>query len=257
MPYDITSLQRLYRYQLPTNYHDADTYLRQRWETIQLLAIHQKYFPTKLPTDWTKDQDKLLPEDKNTYSEVELNCIKFIDDKLFPFALDHLLMCADEGERLSTIPLYAYGIDRWERPFSDFEPGWQMLLLLVEPCDEVGVEELGTEVLEILGQVRRTGSVSLDQMDELCQSEEEPLRYLPTAMRMIDHSTGNAFLDPTDEILCEDMFWDLEDVALLARHWTEAQIMTEQTDVLAKWLAADLQHLRKVIDLWNRSQITN
>lgn len=253
MPYDITSLQRLRCYQLPTSYADADAYLRKRWETVQLLAIHQKYFPTKLEASWATDQDKLLPQDEDSYSEAELNCIKLIDDELFPFAIDHLLTCADEGERLSTIPLYAYGIDRWDRPISDFELGWQMLLQLVEPLPLWETESaIEADVLSLLGQATR-GSVSLSRMEELCRVEEEPLRALPTALRMIDHSTQNAFLDPTDEMPCEDMFWDLEDVALLAKHWEEAQMMTEQTDALAKWLAADPLRVRKVVDLWNTS----
>jgi hypothetical protein len=253
MPSDITSLQRLRCYQLPTGYTDADCYLQQRWETIQLLAIFQKYFPAKLPPAWAADQDKLLPQNEEPYSEAELACIRLINSELFPFALDHLLDCADEGERLSTIPLYAYGIDQWERAFSDFEPGWQILLLLADPVDEVGVEELSVEVRAALAQATRTETVSLSRMDELCQSEEEPLRALPIALRMINHSTENAFLDPTDEMPCEDMFWDLEDVALLIQHWKEADAMMKQTDVLTEWLAADPQHVKKAVDLWNRS----
>jgi hypothetical protein len=93
-------------------------------------------------------------------------------------------------------------------------------------------------------------------MDELCRAEEAPLCYLPIAFRMIDHSTNNAFLDPTDEMPCEDMFWDLDDIALLTQHWAEAQTMIEQTNELSEWLAADPQRLRKVVDLWNQAQST-
>lgn len=254
MPYDITSLQRLRCYQLPANYAEADDYLRERWETIQLLAIYQKYFPTKFPTAWTKDQDKLIPQDEDSYSEAELHCIELIDAELFPFALDHLLCCAEEGERLRTIPLYPYGIDLWNRPLSDYEPGWQMLLQLVEPIIErEGESDLNAGVLSILEQTSHTGSVSLPCMDELCRAEAEPLRALPTALRMINHSTENAFLDTTDDMPCEDMCWDLEDVALLTQHWKEAQTMMEQTDALAEWLTADQERIRKVVDLWNRS----
>jgi len=255
MPYDITSLQHLRCYQLPKDFSEADLSLRRLRETVHLMAIYRMSFPEEFPPDWTVDQQKLLPEDENTYSEAERNCLRLIEERLFPFALDHLLMCADEGERLSTIPLWSYGIDRGERPLSSFDPGWRMLLLLVEMTEEEGVEELGPHVLEILGQAKHLGrGISLGYLDKLCQQEDVPLRSFPIALRMIDHSTGNAFLDPTGEMPCEDMYWDRDDIALLALHWSEAHIMIAQTEALAEWLTANPQHLRKVVHLWNQAQ---
>src|SRR5882762_9433878 len=97
MPYDITSLQRLRCYQLPKNCSEADLFLRQLRETVHLMAIYHTSFPEEFPRDWRVDQQKLLPEDENTYSEAELSCLRLIEERLFPFALEHLLMCADEG----------------------------------------------------------------------------------------------------------------------------------------------------------------
>jgi hypothetical protein len=257
MPYDIASFQHVRRYLLPRNISEAEQYLRHRRETAHLMVVYQKYFPQEFPPDWTRDQDKVLPENENTYSAAELNCIRLIEERLFPFALDHLLTCADEGERLSTIPLWPFGIDLWNQPWSDFEPGWQMLLLLIEDAEEAGEDEQVRSIRDILRQaVRSPRSFSLSHLTELCQDEDAPLCYLPIAIRMIEHSTNNAFLDPTDEMPCEDMFWDLDDIALLARHWAEAQTMIEQTNELSDWLAADPQRLRKVVDLWNQAQST-
>jgi hypothetical protein len=220
------------------------------------MAVHHKYFPHEFSHDWMADQDKLLPAHENAYSEAELNCIRLIDARLFPFALDHLLLCLDEDEqRLPTIPLWSFGIDRWDRPWSDFEPGWQMLLLLVDDVEEVGEDELSRCVREILAEARQT-TISLERIDALCQAETAPLCYLPIALRMINHSTENAFLDPTDDMPCEDMCWNLDDIALLRQHWIEAQKMMEQTNELSEWLAADPQRLRKVVDLWNQAQKT-
>jgi len=169
MSYDITSLQRLRCYHLPKTFSQADFSLRQLRQTVHLMAVYHSCFPEEFPRDWMTDQQKMLPEDENTYSEAELNCLRLIEERLFPFALDHLLMCADEGERLSTIPLWSYGIDRGERPLSSFEPGWQMLLLLVEMTQEEGVEELGADVLTILGQAKHMGrGISLACLDTLC-----------------------------------------------------------------------------------------
>jgi hypothetical protein len=256
MPYDIASFLHARRYLLPKTISGAEWYLRNRRETVQLMAAYHKYFPSEIPPDWVADQDKLLPEHENTFSEAELSCIRLIEAQLFPFALDHLLLCLEEDEqRLSTIPLLPFGIDRWNRYWSDFEPGWQMLLLLVADAEEVGEDEQSRCVREILASAKHAG-ISLERMDELCRAEDAPLCYLPTALRMLDHSTNNAFLDPTDEMPCEDMFWDLDDIALLTEHWAEAQIMMKQTDELSEWLAADPQRLRKVVSLWNQAQST-
>jgi len=70
---------------------------------------------------------------------------------------------------------------------------------------------------------------------------------------MLDHETENAFLDPTDEMPCEDLFWELADIELLAEHWREAEVMMQQAEQLTEWLAAEPTRLRKVIELWNRA----
>ncbi len=252
--YDSTSLQRLRRAQLPTRVASAHTYLYHRRDTAQLLSIYQRYFPDEFPAPWMNDQEKLLPKDEASYSEAELKCLELIEGRLFPFALEYLTMCANEGERLSTIPLSPYGMDLWSRSFSDFDPGWQILIAIYEPR----LSELDGSLAGITGQAKRpTNGFPLANLDVLCQSQKAPLRYLPIALLMLDHSTENAFLDTTDEMPCEDMFWCKEDVALLAEHWKLAQTMREQTDALSEWLTVDPEpHTRKVVDLWNQALMT-
>src|SRR5579883_2930793 len=246
------SLEHLRRYRLPTTFAEAETYLRWRRETLHLLTIYQRYFPDGFPQEWALDQEKLLPASADTYSESELSCLKLIEARLFPFALDHLLECCEEGERPSSIPLWSFGIDLWNPPLQDFSPGWQLLLPLVEEIeDEL---DLDADVLDALQQLERSHRrLSLSQLETLCQQVEAPLAYQPVALRMLEHSTGNAFLDPTDEMPCEDLFWELADIELLAEHWREAEVMMQQAEQLTEWLAAEPTRLRKVIDLWNNA----
>ncbi len=246
------SLEQLRRYRLPTTFAEAATYLRWRRETVQLLTIYQRYFPDDFPQEWALDQETLLPVSAGTYSESELSCLKLIETRLFPFALDHLLQCCEEGERLSTIPLWSFGIDRWNQPLQDFSPGWQLLLLLIEEIENE--LDLDAEVLDALQLLDRSpGRLSLSQLETLCEQVEAPLTYLPVVLRMLDHETENAFLDPTDEMPCEDLFWELADIELLAEHWREAEVMMQQAEQLTEWLAAEPTRLRKVIELWNRA----
>lgn len=244
------SLEHLRRYRLPATFAEAETYLRWRRETVHLLTIYQKYFPEDFPQRWALDQETLLPASTDTYSESELACLRLIEARLFPFALDHLLQCCEEGERLSTIPLWSFGIDRWNQPLQDFSPGWQLLLLLIEGAENE--LDLDADVLDALQQLERSPrGLSLPHLETLCQLAEAPLTYLPVALRMLDHSTENAFLDPTDELPCEDLFWEVADIELLAEHWREAEVMIQQAEQLTEWLAAEPSRLRKVIALWN------
>jgi hypothetical protein len=254
MSYNITSVGHLQRYRLPTGYAEAASYLHRRRETIHLLTIYAQHFPDDFPQEWRSNQERLLPAPGDTYSVSELSCIKLIDAHLFPFALDHLLACAEEGERLSTIPLWSYGIDHWYQPLTDFPAGWQMLLLLFLDIEEVEGIPVDACVLDARQRMEKSvRRLSMPRLEALCQTAEPPLASLPVALRMIDHATDNAFLDPTDEMPCEDMFWEVADIELLANHWKEAQTMIHQTDELTEWLEACPTRLRKVVELWNQA----
>jgi hypothetical protein len=124
MGYTIASREYVERYRLPADTAEAEAYLEHRRETIHLLGIYHQHFPDDFPQEWRSDQEKLLPVSANTSSESELSCLTLIDARLFPFALDHLLACREEGERLSTIPLWSFGIDHWQLPLADFSAGW-------------------------------------------------------------------------------------------------------------------------------------
>lgn len=255
--YDLTSRGFLRRYLLPRTYEEAQDYLQARFHTLSLLSVFHHSFPGEFLSAWRSDQAVLLPQEDQLYSRAELECLRLIEDRLFPFALEHLLMCADDGERLNTVPLYAHGIDLWYRGLSDYEPGWQVLILLFEPgilenLDEGEQQEIGAERLAILRQASRESlDGALDECAQRCRQEGAPLDALPIAYRMLRHETGNVYLDATDDEPCEGMCWDVAAIELLATQWKEAQTMDEQVNALGKWLVADVTHLKKAVALWN------
>ena len=251
-------LKYLSRYLLPRTIEEAEDYLSRRLETATLFFACGRHLPLifekRFPTEWARDQEKILPPDADTpYSEGELKCLELIAEHLFPFAYEHLEMVAqDEGERMSVIPLYSFGIDLWNEGPGDLSPGWKMLALLNRDISAHD-EAVPRCVLSALREARPYAreAWSWEVFRATCATFGEPLSYLPIAIQMLDHDTGNLFLDPSDDAPVEDATWTLSDIELLTEHWKEAQTLHAKADQLADWLATDPQRFRKVVDVWN------
>jgi hypothetical protein len=253
-------LKYLPRYLLPRTIEEAEDYLSRRLETATLFFVCDRHLPLiferRFPGEWVADQEKILPPDADTsYSQGELKCLELIAEHLFPFAYEHLEMVAhDEGERLCVIPLYSFGIDLWNYGLGELSPGWKMLALLnrdIAPQNGIVPRCALTALKEARPYTREAWS--WDVFRATCADCEEPLSSLPVALQMLDHDTGNLFLDPSDDAPVEDATWTLSDIELLAQHWKEAQDLRMKADQLADWLAEDPRRFRKVVDLWNLS----
>lgn len=251
-------LKFLPRCLLPRTIEEAGDYLARRLETATLFFVCARRLPQifekRFPREWASDQEKILPPDADTpYSEGELKCLELIAEHLFPFAYEHLEMEAqDEGGRMDLIPLYSFGIDLWNDGPGDLSPGWKMLALLnrdiaaqsesVPRCVKAALKEARPYARE---------AWSWEVFRATCAAFGEPLSFLPTAIQMLDHDTGNLFLDPTDDAPVDDATWTLADIELLAEHWEEAQALRAKADRLADWLAAGPERFRKVVNVWN------
>jgi len=254
---------RLSRYLLKRTVEEAETYLYQRLETATLFYVCTRHcqaaFRKLVPREVARDQDRLLPSAGHPYSEGELTCLELISETLFPFAYEHLEMAAqDEGERLANIPLYSFGIEHLSSGFGEYNAGWTMLALLNRNITPSEATDLPARVLSTvvvaLSKARwySQESWSWDIFKATCAAAGSPLVALPIAIQMLDHDTGNLFLDPTDEMAVEDATWSLEDIELLTKEWKEAQDLHSQAERLTEWLAEDpARRFRKVIDVWN------
>jgi hypothetical protein len=182
--------------------------------------------------------------------------MELISERLFPFSYELVIDVAAEEGRMSYIPLHGIGIDQWSDGLEAYGPGWVLLGLLNRDLTENMLVEtqIEMEVWEVLKGAQRYSHAtwSWEIFEQTCARAEKPLAYLPQAIAMLDHQTGNLFLDPTEEQPISDAIWCLEDIALLARQAQEAGVISEQAGKLAEWLASDpVPHLRKAVDLWN------
>ena len=248
------------RYVLSRTREEAHEYLTQRLETATLLAACQRHFPRAFRTRVPDDQEQLLPAAGRPYSQGERVCLELLEG-LFPFALEYVEMCADEGERSVNIPLHSFGIDIWNLSYDhDREnwAGWLMLALLnqnvsLAQCQQMREVTLAPCVMEALecSLLYIKGSWSYQVLERVCSTFPAPLCHLATAIRMLDHSTNNLFLDPGEEESVDDATWCEEDIELLAREWKEARSMLDEAQLLVGWLTAHPREFRKVVDLWN------
>jgi hypothetical protein len=93
----------------------------------------------------------------------------------------------------------------------------------------------------------------------------EPLDALPDLILMLDHNTGNAWLDVGELSLSEGggyPQWNPDDVAWLAEEWRKAEPILDRIQGLLDWqnntpeeIAFKLTAVRDVLlDAYNRSQ---
>ncbi len=77
-----------------------------------------------------------------------------------------------------------------------------------------------------------------------------------TIFEVIDHSTGNPWLDTTNCHTYEYFSWNEETVELLTKSYRDAQEILEKTEILDGLIEANPKEiLLEMISLWNTGQI--
>lgn len=246
-------------FRLPLTFSQATGYLRGLWHSANLLALYRHYFPAEFATSTTSDSIEILHSSSNgltcLYSPKEKEFLRLVDDRLFPFYADQLL--DEEEEREDLIYLPNFGVDWWTNEFEELERGWQLLLFItgsvqrdlglkIEDCTD---QEIQAALLTIQGF-----NVKWDLLSMVCAARAEPLCFLPIALDMLEHDTGNIFLDTTDETPAEPLEWSIEDMDFLIKQYQEAATLNEKVGKLLDWLTTSPVHLREVINLWNECQ---
>jgi hypothetical protein len=251
--------KRLATYVLSGTGKEAQQHLETLLETSTLYYVCHKHFPKIFASHFARwnlrNQQQLLPDPdaEQPWSEGELACLRLMEEHLFPFAVDYLEEIAEEeAKRLPNIPLFGLGIDLWNHDSRDPEDGWSILALLNHDLalrDEQVAPSVRAALSRAWPYLPQTWSWEI--FKATCRSVPEPLSFLWMAIQMLDHETGNLFLDPTAEDQVEDAAWTLEHLEMLARDWEEAQDFMDKSDQLAQWLLVSHSHIERLVDLWN------
>lgn len=243
-------------YTLPLNYPQAAAYLRSLWHRANLLSLYHHYFPQEFAASRAcagiEIQQPFSRKLECLYSPKEQEFLRLVDEKLFPFYIDHLLEEAEEREDFISIP--NFGVDYWSYGFEELAAGWQLLLLMagsVERDFGISVADCDNAQVQAALSNLKGHSINWDKFKAACLAKDEPTSYLPLAFDILDHDTGNIFLDPTDEMPAEVLEWSVEDMDYLIEDYRQATEMNAKADKLLDWLTASPLHLQEVINLWN------
>lgn len=256
-PYEL-----LAQYRVPVTPSEALECLSTIVEPVRLLALYKHYFPKEL----AESKAQLLPGPDCVYSAAEIEFFNLVNAHLFPL-WDYILEWQiDEDQRDMVIPCAPQAMEIRDREADDFREGWHLLFVLEgqkaiddlpeeSPCLELREElEAYCTVLRAKRSLDYEGPFTWAQLGEIGQREGGPLVHLETAIRMIHESTGNAWLDISQELALEarDVFWTREWVDVLAEEWKEAGVMLRDVCTLIDWLEEDIENQRRVLQIWQQ-----
>lgn len=244
MATDVLSFLRAF--EVPLTVREALHYLVKLDDTFGKLYLYQKLFPEH----YAASAAVTLPRDWEAFSEKEIEFFRLVDQKMFPVPWEHYEdEELHEGNRDNSIWVQSLGPEWWDCGPQDLVEGWQILLVLTSTVALVDTD-LSDEITEELKE-RRSGDLSWPKLTWLCQSVPPPLNALPQALEMLDRSTGNVWLDYTDDSPYEGAVWCEEDVLELAKQYRDATNLIDRVMELFDWMHASSENLREVVKLWN------
>jgi hypothetical protein len=211
--------------------------------------LFQKYFPD----EWSRSEASLFKAGfYENYTERANEFFGLVDERLFPllngwnddpetdfdnfniFSLNLDLCCDDiEYENLRVSYLAALLI------FSQDEEIWEFLAnnYKINQADFPGINRYS---FDKIWNLERTGRIGL---------------YL-NIFEVVDHSTGNPWLDATNCHYYETYSWDEKTVEHLTKSYKEAQKMLDETVLLDELIEANPREiLSEMISLWNTGKI--
>lgn len=173
-------------------------------------------------------------------------------------------------ERLQAIPITSIGVDwQLEEGIECLRLGWKLLL----PFRETGrdwlenVDPEGTEWFDgefenhhiFLKAIHHPNQINDKRLRQLCCELSSPLQFLPLALKLLDHETGNLWLDESPDdmnfgLYASSLPWSKASINLLQRKWKQARRILEAGYQLIEWLEADLNtHAQLLLHLWTRA----
>lgn len=272
----LAAIHKLKQYRKILSPDDAIAYLKEQQISYSLELIYRHFFPIEFANS-TAASYLPYPKPKrgNSYAPKEIELLDLIDDKLFP--VNDWICTNLIEERLYYIPITSNGIN-WETEDFDLSyirKGWQALILLssyyrwwldlsqyekVDDDDEIGWDE---SILKIrLEKIADPDLIDPELLEKLCVKAESPINFLPLAVQLMEHNTGNIWLDSySQEEFSEaveegdvNLTWTIENIKYLTNQHQGSEIIWNKIDLLINWLESDLtRNFKKVIKIWNLS----
>ncbi len=259
---------------LPVTVRDAVGYLELAQSLCEYLEVYQALFPEEYQRSLRaigQQQSPLFPAPGKVYAPHEKRFLTLVHTTLFPLdpnGIDEFFALAEE--RCFFVPIYPVGLDDcfFERVTAGYEisQGWTLLLYLLGYIDEEGFSELfcqfSNPVAKAYAREQAEAILALPvereetpwpALHEACAQERGPLQGLCSALQMVEHDTGNIFLDSTSEMPPDLVPWEAGAVQELARQYQRATRISEGAWALVQWLEDDpVSRFQEVIAVWNK-----
>ena len=238
-------LANIQSFKIPITCLTAIIYLENLSERVNLLSLYQKIFPEQ----WLESTIHIDKQSHPTsaYLDREIEFIKLVNDNLFPIEYIDEIEFSSEHD---SIPVSPQRLEWWYEDFEELEYSEKFLLSLMGQGYNISQWELNFGFTP--DYIALAEEIYFETLVKLCRRYKSPLQYLDTAIRIIDYSTENIWLDVTCET-SDWLEWTYENIIFLSQKWKEAISMMEKSSKLNHMLETSLPARKAAVRIWNQS----
>lgn len=238
-------LANIQSFKIPITSLTAIIYLENLSERVNLLSLYQKTFPEQWLESTISIDKQSHPA--SAYLDREIEFIKLVNDHLFPIEyIDEIEFSSEHN----SIPVSPQKIEWWYEDFEELEYSEKFLLSLTGQGYNISQWELNFGFTP--DYIALAEEIYFETLVKLCRRYKSPLQYLDTAIRIIDHSTENIWLDITCET-SDWLEWTYENIMFLGQKWKEAVSMMEKSNKLTHLLETSLPARKAAVKIWNKA----
>ncbi|MHC5755143.1 MAG: hypothetical protein ACYTXF_31770 [Nostoc sp.] len=238
-------LANIQSFKIPITSLTAIIYLENLSERVNFLSLYQKIFPNQ----WLESTIPINKQSHPTsvYLDREIEFINLVNEKLFP--VEYIDEIEFSSER-DNILVSSQRVEWWYEDFEELEYSEKFLLSLMGQGYNISQWELNFGFTP--DYIALAEEIYFEVLVKLCRRYKSPLQYLDTAIRIIDYSTENIWLDVTCET-SDWLEWTYENIIFLGHKWKEAVSMMEKSNKLNHLLETSLPARKAAVKIWNQA----
>jgi hypothetical protein len=224
--------------------------LREINGAANLLGLFKHFFPAAFAR-----QEGLLLDAPERLREAQLEFLRLVSRRFFyiPEVYYEDAALAAEELPVSYIPVDPFLPDWWNEDPGDLPVIFQTLLALGgRLADEAEWTEGVRQAVEA-GKKFEGRKLDPGRLAAASKKAKGPLKYLALALDVLDHDTGNPWLDTSYDMPLTDAEWSAENVTLLAKAFREARRIQKKVFALDRWLGADAARTKELVALWSQA----
>jgi hypothetical protein len=257
----------------------AVEYLSKRLVNYRLLSLYQKLFPEQFNKS-TASIYSPVDRDENDFilTEKEMEFLGLVDEHLFPLPhLDYFLEGMISPLDIPVTPVGLGRLEDYELGYEELETGLKVLLPMSfdgrsyledyldrqQQLNELWYwPEFSTSNPLTLADLAHPETINYKQLRHLCLKTKTPAKFFPLALKFIDLTTGNLWLDEPGGYI-EDgclttLTWSYQNVIYLKQEYRKAQLIINVIFELINWLEKDLDsRFIYLLQLWNQASTTH